>query len=198
MLALPHFSPRIIVGVASTGLAAIAWFIARSMRGFPSQPHLWLLRFFTRSISDIRRRDRTAVAWIGLVFWSGIVTIFHFTGLVFEIYITVSWWDLLTHTMSGSGIAALALLTHRERVVTRKAVWWIVPTVIAIGAGFEVYEFVFRSFWHEWTLRHYSIDTAVDLAMSTLGTVVVASVANHYWIATDDVTAGWSTPNNAD
>ena len=164
----------------------------------PQQVELWLLRLLSRSSADIRRLHRIAVVWIGVLLWSGTVTTLHFAGLVFDIYPAVSWWDLLTHAMGGSGIAAFALLTHRKRVVTRKAVWWVVPTVIAIGAGFEVYEFIFKSFWHEWTLRQYSMDTAVDLGMNTLGTVVVASVANHYWIATDDSTAGVSAPNHAD
>jgi len=198
MFALPHFSPRIILGVTSTGLATIAWFIARLMRGFPNQPQLWVPRLITRCISDIRRQDRIAVVWVGFVLWSGAVTTLHFAGLIFNIYTAVSWWDLLTHAMSGSGIAALVLLTHRKQVVTHKAVWWVVPTVIAIGAGFEVYEFIFKSFWHEWSLRQYSIDTAVDLGMSTLGALLVASIANHYGTVADDSQSGISTPNHAD
>lgn len=198
MFALPQFSSRIILGVSSSCLAAIAWYIARSMRGFPEHPHLWVPRLIVRSISDIRRQDRIAVVWVGLVFWSVTVTTLHFAGLRFQIYATVSWWDLLTHAMSGSGIAALALLTHRKQLVAREVVWWVVPTVIAIGAGFEVYEFIFKTFWHEWTLRQYSIDTAVDLGMNTLGAVVVASVASHYGAVADNPQSSVSASNHAD
>jgi len=198
MFALPHFSPRIIIGITSTGLATIAWSIAHVMRGFPNQPQLWVLRLATQCISDIRQQDRIAVVWVGLILWSGAVTTLHFTGLIFDIYTAVSWWDLLTHAMSGSGIAALVLLTHRKQVMTHEAVWWVVPTVVAIGAGFEVYEFIFKSFWHEWSLRQYSIDTAVDLGMNTLGAVLVSSVAKHSAAVADNSKSGLSTPNHAD
>ena len=198
MLALPHFSSRIVVGVCSTGLAVITWSIAHSIRGCPEQPHLWLSRLLTQFISDTCRQDRLAHVWVVALLWSGVVTILHFFGLIFEIYAAIPWWDLLTHAMGGSGIAALALLAHRKQVVAREAVWWVVPTLIAIGSGFEVYEFIFRSFWHEWTLRHYAIDTAIDLVMNTLGAVIVASVAKGYVRMTDKPTSNLSTPNHAD
>ena len=112
--------------------------------------------------------------WTALALWSVAVFVLHVVGVTLEVYAAVSWWDLLTHGMSGVGIAAVAAFSTRAQAVGYGAVWWIVPTVLAVGAGFEVYEFLFKRFWHEWTLRHYAVDTVVDLCMNTLGATLVA------------------------
>lgn len=195
MFALPHASSQIVVGVGSGCIAVVGYGFARAMRGFPTNPHLWLPRLVVRSLADIRRLDRVAVVWMGLIAWSVAVASLHFAGLTLEIYSAVSWWDLLTHSMSGFGIAALVVLTHRDRVVTYRSVWWVVPTIVAIGAGFEVYEFVFRSFWHEWTLRKYVVDTVVGLGMNTLGATVVAVTVSGYLTAIDRPQVDSTSPN---
>ncbi|WP_239640305.1 hypothetical protein [Halorubrum distributum] len=198
MFALPHFSSRIVVGVGSSGIAVVGWLFARSIRGFPTDPHLWLPRLVVRSVADIRRLDRIAVVWMGLIAWSVIVTALHFAGLTLEIYSAISWWDLLTHSMSGFGIAALAVITHRDRVAMYGSVWWVVPTIVAIGAGFEVYEFVFKAFWHEWTLQMYVVDTVVDLGMNTLGGTAVTSIVSSYLTALDRPQMRSKSPNHAE
>ncbi|WP_248648677.1 hypothetical protein [Halorubrum ezzemoulense] len=198
MFALPHFSSRIVVGIGSSCIAVVGWSFARSMRGFPTDPHLWLPRLVVRSVADIRRLDRIAVVWIGLIAWSVTVTALHFAGVTLEIYSAISWWDLLTHSMSGFGIAALAVLTHRDRVAMDGSVWWVVPTIVAVGAGFEVYEFAFKAFWHDWTVRKYVVDTVVDLVMNTLGGTVVTTAASGYLTAIDRPRPDSSSPNHAD
>ena len=198
MLALPQFSTRIVVGGGSGCVAVVAWVLARSMRGFPNKPHRWLWRLVVRSTADMRRRDRTAAAWIGVGCWSMGVVVLHVAGLAFEIYPTVPWWDLLTHAASGSGVAALALLTHRSSVALSDAVWWVVPTVAAIGAGFEVYEFVFKRFWYQWSLQQYVVDTVVGLGMNTLGAAVAASIASGYRARADHLRPDSTAPNSAD
>jgi hypothetical protein len=174
MFALPHWSLRAAVGVGSGCLAVVAWRLARSMTGFPDAPRRWLSRLVPRAVDDVRRRDSAAGVWTALALWSVAVSVLHFAGVTFEVYAAVSWWDLLTHGMSGVGIAAVAAFSTRAQAVGYGAVWWIVPTVLAVGAGFEVYEFLFKRFWHEWTLRHYAVDTVVDLCMNTLGATLVA------------------------
>ncbi|ELZ37191.1 hypothetical protein C473_01704 [Halorubrum distributum JCM 10247] len=135
---------------------------------------------------------------MGLIAWSVIVTALHFAGLTLEIYSAISWWDLLTHSMSGFGIAALAVITHRDRVAMYGSVWWVVPTIVAIGAGFEVYEFVFKAFWHEWTLQMYVVDTVVDLGMNTLGGTAVTSIVSSYLTALDRPQMRSKSPNHAE
>ncbi|OSO97065.1 hypothetical protein B9H04_13730 [Halorubrum ezzemoulense DSM 17463] len=135
---------------------------------------------------------------MGLIAWSVTVTALHFAGVTLEIYSAISWWDLLTHSMSGFGIAALAVLTHRDRVAMDGSVWWVVPTIVAVGAGFEVYEFAFKAFWHDWTVRKYVVDTVVDLVMNTLGGTVVTTAASGYLTAIDRPRPDSSSPNHAD
>ncbi|RLM63669.1 hypothetical protein DVK07_16020 [Halorubrum sp. Atlit-26R] len=135
---------------------------------------------------------------MGLIAWSVIVTALHFAGLTLEIYSAISWWDLLTHSMSSFGIAALAVITHRDRVAMYGSVWWVVPTIVAIGAGFEVYEFVFKAFWHEWTLQMYVVDTVVDLGMNTLGGTAVTSIVSSYLTALDRPQMRSKSPNHAE
>ena len=113
------------------------------------------------------------LAWGALALWSLFVTALHFGGLAYDVYTTVPWWDLLTHSTSGFGVAALLWLSYSRPVHARAAPLWLVPTVFLVGAGFEVYEYLFKSFWWEWTLRYYAVDTAVDLALDAAGAAVV-------------------------
>jgi hypothetical protein len=48
-----------------------------------------------------------------------------------------------------------------------------VSAVAAVGAGFEVYEFVFKDFWYRWSFRFYLVDTAVDIVVNTAGAAVL-------------------------
>ena len=57
---------------------------------------------------------------------------------------------------------------------------WLVPAVLAIGAGFEVYEFVFKAFWHHWSLGFYVADTVIDLVVNTSGAVAFAAATAAY------------------
>jgi hypothetical protein len=124
--------------------------------------------------------------------------VLHLVGLVFDIYTTVSWWDILTHAMGGSGVAALAFLTHRKHPSARNSVRWVVPTVVAIGSGFEVYEFVFKTFWYEWTVWEYAIDTAVDLGVNTLGAVFVAFGVSLHRTETEQIQPNPSNMDHSD
>jgi hypothetical protein len=149
-------------------------------------------------LGDIQRQDKVALGWIGAGVWSATVALLHFTGLLFGIYPAVAWWDLLTHSMSGFGITAVLLLTHRTHVRVAGTVWWVLPVVVSIGAGFEVYEFLFKDFWHGWTLQQYSIDTIVDLWMNTVGAAVAAAIVNRYVLMNNQPKVNSSSPSHAD
>ena len=133
------------------------------------------------------RRPRTALAWALLAGWSALVTALHAYGLSEGVYTAVPWWDLLTHTTGGVGVAAFLWLSYRRHGPPSGAPLWLVPAVLLIGAGFEVYEYLFKSFWWEWTLRYYAVDTVIDLALDAAGAgvVTVAVAARGAWISTD-------------
>jgi hypothetical protein len=74
--------------------------------------------------------------------------------------------------MGGLGVAGILGMTFRAS--TLRSPVWLVSGVLAIGAGFEVYEFVFKTFWYRWSLWFYVTDTAIDLLVNTIGAVAVA------------------------
>ena len=184
-MSLPHFTARAAVGVASVVLALCGTRVAVGTPGFPGAPHRWLERLVRRFPSDLQTGGRAAVGWVVFGAVAVAVTVLHFVGIQRELYTAIWWWDLLTHSLGGVGVAGLAYQTHRGRETVAASVWWVVPSVFAIGSGFEVYEFLFKSFWHELTLRTYAVDTAVDLVVNTTGATLVAAVVSVFVPTTD-------------
>lgn len=171
-----HVSLRAIIGVGSFLLSVIALQITRQTSGYPTHTrvHSWPRLLITQFRRDINKRGSLRYGWVIIGLWSISVSGLHFGGLYYDIYTTVSWWDLLTHSLSGFGVAAVLGLTFRSSTTTIP--YWVIPAVLAIGSGFEVYEFVFKTFWYDWTFRFYLIDTVVDLVVNTAGaaTFVIA------------------------
>jgi hypothetical protein len=111
------------------------------------------------------------IAWVALVAYSLVVCALHFGGLAYEVYTTVWWWDLLTHSLSGFGVAAWLVAVKFVPLEARQVL--VVPLVVlAIGAGFEVYEYLFKDFYVDWTVTYYATDTVVDLVLDALGAFV--------------------------
>ena len=127
----------------------------------------------TQLLSDIKHRDSFTAYWIGLFSWGSFVTFLHFGGYEFQWYAQFGWWDLLTHFVSGIGVAGILLVGLRHTVLPQAPVSWVFIALLSIGAGFEVYEYLFRSFWHSWTPIYYAQDTAEDLLMACTGGVVM-------------------------
>jgi hypothetical protein len=108
-----------------------------------------------------------------LLAYSLVVCVLHFGGLEYQIYTAVWWWDLLTHFLSGIGVAAwLSVVRFGPFEPTQVLV--LSMAVFAIGVGFEVYEYLFKEFYVDWTLRYYAVDTAVDLLVDGLGAATFA------------------------
>ncbi|WP_152040358.1 hypothetical protein [Salinigranum salinum] len=125
------------------------------------------------------------IAWAALVAYSLVVCALHFGGLEYEIYTAIWWWDLLTHSLSGFGVAAWLCFVRFTPFEPTHLI--ALPlAVVAIGAGFEVYEYLFKDFYVEWTLAFYAVDTVLDLILDGVGALVFA-----LWYAgrrRDDVT----------
>jgi hypothetical protein len=108
------------------------------------------------------------IATAALVAYSLVVCALHFGGLAFEVYTAIWWWDLLTHSLSGFGVAAWLSVVRFVPLDARQVL--VLPlVVVVIGAGFEVYEYLFKDFYVEWTLTYYVTDTIVDLVVDGLG-----------------------------
>jgi hypothetical protein len=108
------------------------------------------------------------IATAALVAYSLVVCALHFGGLAFEVYTAIWWWDLLTHSLSGFGVAAWLSVVRFVPLDARQVL--VVPlVVVVIGAGFEVYEYLFKDFYVEWTFTYYVTDTVIDLVVDGLG-----------------------------
>ncbi|MFD1599818.1 hypothetical protein [Halobellus rarus] len=175
----PHLSPKLVVGVGSLLLTVVATWATMRTSGYPeaSLPS-WPKFLGSRLRSELPRGDHLTVAWVAVAVWSAVVSGLHFGGVYYNVYTTMPWWDLMTHAMGGLGVAALLAFTFRGP--TLRSPLWLVPAVLAIGAGFEIYEFLFKTFWYNWSLEFYVEDTIVDLVLNTTGAAAFATATAAY------------------
>ena len=109
-------------------------------------------------------------AWLFVLGWGALVSALHFGGLAYHIYTRFWWWDLVTHSMSGAGVAAIFYLFRPAALRSPVGLLVVVPLfVLGVGAGFEVYEYFFKDFWWGWSQSYYLRDTLIDLGMDALG-----------------------------
>ena len=190
----PHLSPKLAVGVGSLLLAVAGGVATMRSPGYPDASPLrsWPSVLLGRLRRELPRGDRLTVTWVAIAAWSVLVSVLHFGGIRYNIYTRLPWWDLLTHAMGGVGVAAVLAMTFRRS--TLRTPVWIPSGVLAIGAGFEVYEFVFKTFWYRWSLSFYASDTVIDLVVNTVGAVVIAVAVAVYRRRTGAVTPGEADP----
>lgn len=130
---------------------------------------------------NVRYRRNRRGAWGVALVWAAAVSTLHFAGLVYGIYTEVWWWDLLTHSTSGFGVAALLYLAWTDGFRSRLGLFVVLPVfVLCIGTWFEVYERLFRTFWWGWSRSFYAQDTAIDLVLDTAGAVAFGVVLRLY------------------
>jgi hypothetical protein len=126
-------------------------------------------------VSGIARGPTWRAVWFVVVALSVTVSLLHFGGLAFRLYTRYWWWDVLTHGLSGFGVASIAYLLRPAAFTTTRRLFVFLPAVVlVVGAGFELYEFVFKTFYYRWTTDHYLADTTLDLIVDTGGAVVFA------------------------
>ncbi|AOW79565.1 hypothetical protein HTSR_0365 [Halodesulfurarchaeum formicicum] len=176
MTARPQVPLHAIVLVLSVVIAAIATRWTLTARGAPEAPHRWPQVFLNRLLGGLQAGGRERYYWVGLLVYGAVVSGLHFGGLHFAVYDAIAQWDLFTHALSGAGVAAILSLTFRQQE-SRQPQWWILPAVLAIGTGFEIYEFVFKGFWHTWSWQFYLSDTVLDLVVNVLGAGVFVGLA---------------------
>ncbi|PAU84933.1 hypothetical protein CK500_05340 [Halorubrum salipaludis] len=123
-------------------------------------------------LADVQDGRPWSLYWWGLLTWGGLVSALHFIGLGSGLYAQFPWWDLMTHSMSGAGVGGIVLVGLRGAAPARPSLGWVLVVLLAIGTSFEVYEYVFKSFWHSWTVSVYARDTLVDLVMNWSGGVL--------------------------
>jgi hypothetical protein len=112
-------------------------------------------------------RERWLWAFVGVL--AMFVSVLHFGGLAYRVYITFWWWDLLTHSLSGFGVAGVLFIVFPRAFDGSRAPLVVAGIIFAIGAGFELYEFLFKDFWYGWSTAYYAEDTLTDLVVDVLG-----------------------------
>ena len=130
---------------------------------------------------NVRYRRQRRGAWGVTLVWGAAVSALHFAGLAYGIYTELWWWDLLTHSTSGFGVAALLYLAWTDGFRSRLGLFVLLPIcVLCIGTWFEVYERLFKSFWWGWSNAFYFEDTAIDLVLDTTGALAFGAVLRLY------------------
>jgi hypothetical protein len=131
--------------------------------------------------ANVRYRRNRRGAWGVALVWGAAVSALHFAGLAYGIYTEIWWWDLLTHSTSGFGVAALLYLAWTDGFRSRLGLFVLLPLcVLCIGTWFEVYERLFKNFWWGWSLSFYLQDTALDLVLDTAGAFAFGIVLRLY------------------
>ena len=115
-------------------------------------------------------RDPRVWAFVGV--WAVFVSALHFGGLAYGIYTKFWWWDLVTHSLSGFGVAGVLFVVFPRAFDGARAPVVVAVVILAIGAGFEVYEYLFKDFWYGWSAAYYAEDTATDLVVDVVGSLV--------------------------
>lgn len=117
--------------------------------------------------------------WAAVVGWSLLVSALHFGGLAYDVYSQVWWWDLMTHTFSGVGVGAWLFLLQPTAFSSSRRLLVLLPSVVfLLGAGFEIYEFLFRDFYANWSVGFYLRDTVEDM-LCNLGGAVLLGLSIH-------------------
>lgn len=176
----PHTSIHALVFLIAALVTLVATLVAMRMPGYPGGLLGWPKTFGRRVYAGFRSSNRETAYWTAIGVFAVVVTVLHFGGIRYDVYTTLHWWDLLTHALSGLGVAALLYLTFHRPTPDRRPLGWLVPAVLAFGAGFEVYEFVVKDFWYTWTFQFYLVDTLVDLVAGVAGAVAFVVLLGGY------------------
>ena len=170
----PLWSPKLLVGLLAVVVTLAASWVTLRLPETPPAVHRWPTVFLDRLLGGLANGGPERYYWGGILVYSALVSALHFGGLQLDVYQTIEQWDTLTHLLGGGGVAALLYLTFHVETPERR-LRWIVPAVLAIGAGFEIYEFLLKDFWHGWSLEYYVRDTLLDLVVNMLGSLLVVA-----------------------
>lgn len=124
-------------------------------------------------VSGMATERRWYPVWVVLSVWSVGVCVLHFSGLAYGYYTTFWWWDIMTHTLSGAGIGAWLYLLRPAAFSTQRRLFvFLVAVVVLLGAGFEIYEYLFQGFYEPWSVKYYLRDTVQDMLCNLTGAVL--------------------------
>lgn len=159
-----------------------------------------LIALLVTQLPAVLKRDFDIALDPGLTMWVTAAVFLHalgtlgLPGMERNIYVTVWWWDHLTHVLSSSVVAgagyatARALSEYREKLSfpPQFMVAFVLLVTLAFGVLWEVLEFLLMEITVALglapVLTQYGIgDTMLDLIFDAVGGVVVAVVGTTAW-----------------
>lgn len=92
----------------------------------------------------------------------------NYIALIFYLYWTTLWYDILMHFMGGLTVAVLIIVLFTIETRSRNAFLFTFFAVMAIGLVWEAFEYLIDE---TFALEGYFLDTSMDLIMDALGAV---------------------------
>ena len=107
-----------------------------------------------------------------------VIVVLQFTGLYYEIWKQIEWWDTATHFLGGLWVGGMALwflaYGKEKRFRTVYLVLISLGGAFIIGFGWEVYEFAVVKALHLVLPLDYVSDTLTDLVADSAGGLLAA------------------------
>lgn len=175
-----HGGVMVVVGATIVfGATVSVLAVATGTLGEDGRPHATRERAretaLSTVVSGIASGPEWRIAWVAVALLSVSVTAFHFLGLAWGAYTRYWFWDVMTHSLSGFGVAGIVYLLRPGTFATPRRLFLFLPALVfTIGAVFEVYEYAFREFYVRWSVERYLADTLSDLAYDALGALAFA------------------------
>lgn len=106
-----------------------------------------------------------------LLVWTILIT--HLIGVHFSLYWTLSWFDLLLHTLGGLFLSLVTALFFRRRsgAFPSRSVFLrtLILATLLVGIGWEVFEYALDV---AFAGKHYAVDTTTDLLADFAGALL--------------------------
>ncbi len=100
---------------------------------------------------------------------AGVIALLQDIALAEYLYWKWWWFDILMHFLGGVLVGGIGLIISDVLNTPKKIT--LLFSLLAIGIGWEVFEWVFGLYDGAWD----PVDTGIDLIMDTLGVLVVYS-----------------------
>lgn len=97
------------------------------------------------------------------------IAVLHQLALEHFLYWKLWWFDVLLHFLGGVLIGGIAFVF--SDVYKTPRLLTLILILLIVGIGWEVFEWIFKLYDGAWD----PVDTAIDLAMDTLGAFLVYS-----------------------
>ena len=104
----------------------------------------------------------------------------NYVALIFYLYWTTVWYDILMHLAGGLAIGSLVILLFRINKRSAGAFAIVFLVTMAVAISWEIFEYLIGE---TFSIEGYVIDTTLDLVLDAIGAILV------YLLTTRSVTS---------